>query len=58
MGLGRHVAVPPWALAAAISIVFLGIVGYARASGYWHTDLPDGLLFDLIPKAGEFSHPR
>jgi polyferredoxin len=57
-GLRRHAAVPPWALAAAITVVFLGIVGYARAAGYWHTDLPDDRLFHLIPRAEQFSHPR
>jgi polyferredoxin len=57
-GLRRHAVVPPWALAAAVTVVFLGIVGYARAAGYWHTALPEARLFDLIPKAAEFSHPR
>jgi polyferredoxin len=60
LGIGRrgHHPVPPWALAAGITIVFLGVVGYARLAGYWHTSLPDALLFDLIPRAAEFSHPR
>jgi polyferredoxin len=54
----RPSPVPPWALAAAILIVFLGIVGYARGMGYWHTSLPDSLYFDLVPRASEFAHPR
>lgn len=54
----RAVAVPPWALAAGIAIIFLGIVGYARAAGSWHTTLPDAMLFELIPRAGAFVHPR
>ena len=54
----RRSAVPPWALAAAILIVFLGIVSYARVAGYWHTSLPDSLYFDLVPRASEFAHPR
>jgi polyferredoxin len=54
----RNTAVEPWALAAAIGIIFVGIVGYARITGHWHTDLPDALLFDLIPRAAEFAHPR
>jgi hypothetical protein len=57
-GVRRHAVVPAWALASAIGIIFLGIVGYARLAGYWHTDLPDAVLFDLIPRAGEFAHPR
>jgi polyferredoxin len=56
----RHwnVIVEPWTLAAAIGIIFIGIVGYARVAGYWHTNLPEALLFDLIPRAAEFAHPR
>jgi ferredoxin len=58
IGLRHPAPVPPWALAAAIAIVFLGIVGYAQWAGYWYTTLPDALYFDLIPRAGEFAHPR
>jgi polyferredoxin len=54
----RRTAVPPWALAAAVLIVFLGVVGYARVSGHWHTVLPDAVYFDLVPRADEFAHPR
>lgn len=58
-GLARHrPAVPAWALATAILIVFLGVVGYARVAGYWHTTLPDSVYFDLVPRASEFAHPR
>jgi polyferredoxin len=59
MGLRRRRhAVPAWAVAAAIVVLFLGIVGYARAAGYWHTSLPDSLYFELVPRASEFAHPR
>jgi hypothetical protein len=54
----RRSPVPPWALAAAILIVFLGVVGYARVAGYWHTALPDSVYFDLVPRASAFEHPR
>ncbi len=54
----RHFVVRPWALGAAIAIVFLGIVGYAMAAGYWNTRLPDAVYFELIPRAAEFGHPR
>jgi polyferredoxin len=57
-GLGRRRSVvQPGALAAAILILFLGIVGYARAAGHWHSDLPEALMFELIPRAAEFGHP-
>jgi hypothetical protein len=51
-------AVPPWALAAGILVLFLGIVGLARATGSWHTSLPDVLYFELIPRASAFAHPH
>ncbi len=46
-----------WALAACIGAIFLGAVALAHATGHWHTDLPERIYFDLIPRAGEFSHP-
>jgi hypothetical protein len=59
LGLERaNAPVPAWSLAFGILILFLGIVGFARAAGYWHTSLPDTVYFDLIPNAGSFAHPR
>jgi polyferredoxin len=54
----RRTVVPAWALASGILLLFLGIVGYARAAGYWHTSLPDRVYLDLVPRASEFAHPR
>ena len=54
----RRRVVTPWSLAAAVLIVFLGIVGYARAAGYWHTSLPQSVYFELVPRADAFEHPR
>jgi polyferredoxin len=58
IGLRRRRAVPPWALAAAVVILFGGIVAFARLNGYWHTALPDAVYSDLIPRASQFAHPR
>ena len=59
MGLRRRrVVVPAWAVATGIMVLFLGVVGYARAAGYWHTSLPDSVYFDLVPRADQFEHPR
>lgn len=57
-GLRRPRVLQPWMVATAIAVIFLGLVGYARLAGHWHTELPDALLFDLIPRASEFGHPR
>jgi polyferredoxin len=58
VGLHRPRVLQPWMVAAGIAVIFLGLVGYARLTGHWHTDLPDVIYFDLIPRASEFAHPR
>jgi polyferredoxin len=50
-------AVPAWAMASVLGIIFLGCFGYARYMGYWETHLPDSVYIDLVPRANEFSHP-
>ena len=58
-GVGRRsFAVRPWMMATAILVIFLGVVGYARVMGFWHTQLPDALYFELVPNAAAFAHPR
>jgi polyferredoxin len=53
----RRRRVPAWVMAAGIAALFLGICGYARINGSWHTNLPDRVYFELIPRAGELTHP-
>ncbi|MGO9009941.1 MAG: 4Fe-4S binding protein [Bryobacteraceae bacterium] len=53
----RAKRVPAWAVAAGIAALFLGICGYARLTGHWHTNLPRSTYFELIPHANEFTHP-
>ncbi|HLY18605.1 MAG TPA: 4Fe-4S binding protein [Bryobacteraceae bacterium] len=53
----RRRTVPAWMMGAAAAVLFLGICGYARWAGYWHTDLPERVYFELVPHANEFSHP-
>jgi polyferredoxin len=57
MSAGKRRAIPAWALAAAIGVLFFGIVGYAQLSGHWRTNLPSQVYRDLIPRANEFAHP-
>jgi polyferredoxin len=57
LSLPRKRKLPAWALAAGIAAVFFAAVGYARQAGYWRTDLPSRIYFELIPRAHEFSHP-
>lgn len=57
MSAPRKRPVPAWMIASAAAILFLGICGYARWAGYWHTNLPEQGYFELIPHAREFTHP-
>jgi polyferredoxin len=58
-GTARHHAkLSPWAVAALVTTIFLGIVGYAQWRGYWDTHLPDAVYFELVPNARSFDHPR
>lgn len=57
MGLPRRRRLPAWALAAGIAVIFLGVYGWAQWSGYWTTNVPTEVYFDLIPRAHEFGHP-
>jgi polyferredoxin len=53
----RRRVIPAWGLAVAVIAIFVGIAGVARATGYWHTEVPDAILFDYVPRAHQFGHP-
>ncbi len=57
LSLPRKRKLPAWALAAGLAAIFVGLTGYARWTGHWHTDIPSQVYFDLIPRAREFGHP-
>lgn len=48
---------PAWAVAVGIAVLFFGIVGYAKAAGYWNGDVPDYVYRQLVPHATEVDHP-
>lgn len=48
----------PWAIGAALALLFFGFVGMAKVTGHWHTPIPDDVYQRLIPHAGEFGHPH
>ncbi len=50
--------IQPWGLAAAITLLFLGLVGYAKWSGNWNTHIPDQVYQNIIPRTDELDHPR
>jgi polyferredoxin len=53
----RKRVVPAWAVAAGVAVLFLGLVGYAKMSNHWNTNLPKDVYFQLVPRAAEFEHP-
>jgi polyferredoxin len=48
---------PAWALAAGVALVFFGIVGYAKLSGHWNSQVPRSVYEELIPHADQATHP-
>jgi polyferredoxin len=49
--------VPAWAIAAGIAVLFFGVVGWAKASGHWNSDIPRQVYMELIPEAQQLTHP-
>jgi polyferredoxin len=57
-GLGlKSRRIQPWTIAAGIAILFFGLVGFAKASGYWKTNLPHDVYMQLVPTANSATHP-
>jgi len=56
-GLQKRRAIPAWSMAAGIAIIFFGIVGYAKVTGQWNTNLPKQVYLRLVPNASELRHP-
>ena len=48
---------PAWAMAVGIAALFVGIVGFAKAAGYWKGDIPGYVYRQLVPHANEVDHP-
>ena len=47
----------PQMMAVGVAVLFLGFVGMGVLSGHWHTQIPDWMYFELVPKANQYSHP-
>ena len=56
-GEQKRRAIPAWCMAAGIAILFLGMVGYAKVTGQWNTNLPKQVYLELVPNASEQHHP-
>jgi polyferredoxin len=58
MALLRRRRVQPWMMAAAVAAIFFSVVGYAKWTGRWDSDIPNAVYERLIPNAAEYAHPR
>ena len=56
-GLRKRRALPAWSMAAGIAIIFFGLVGYAKVTGHWNTNLPKQVYLQLVPNANDQQHP-
>jgi polyferredoxin len=56
-GLRKRRAIPVWSMAAGIAIIFFGLVGYAKYSNHWNTELPKHVYLELVPAAEQQQHP-
>lgn len=48
---------PAWAFAVGVAVLFFGVVGYAKLSGHWRSEIPQAVYRQLVPRANEASHP-
>lgn len=53
----RRGALPAWAMAAGIAVLFLGVAGFAKATGHWQTKIPVSVYQRLVPNADQAAHP-
>jgi hypothetical protein len=57
LGVRKRRPVPALSMAAGIAILFLGMVGYAKVTGQWNTNLPKLVYLQLVPNANQQEHP-
>lgn len=53
----HHRRVPNWVFALGIVTLFLGIVGYAKITGHWQSNISAVTYQKLVPRANEALHP-
>jgi polyferredoxin len=52
----KNRAVKPWTVAAMLALIFFGLVGAARVSGHWQTNVSHDIYMELVPNANNFEH--
>ena len=52
----RRWALKPQMVAAVVAVVFFGLIGAARMTGHWQTDISREIYMQLVPNAENFDH--
>ncbi len=52
----RSRALQPHTVAAVLALVFFGLIGLARATGHWQTNIPREVYMQLVPHADDYGH--
>lgn len=52
----RNRAIQPRMVAAVLALIFFGLIGAARATGHWQTNIPRDVYMRLVPHADEYGH--
>lgn len=52
----QHRALRPEAIAAVLALIFFGLVGIARVTGHWQTNIPQDVYRQMVPHADEYDH--
>jgi polyferredoxin len=52
-----RLAMPGWAIAVGIAVLFLGVAGFAKATGHWNSPISDTVYQRLVPNADQAAHP-
>jgi polyferredoxin len=53
----KQTTLQPWAMAAGIALLFLGVAGFAKATGHWDSSIPRAVYERLVPNADQTAHP-
>jgi hypothetical protein len=51
-----HRALRPRVVAAVLALVFFGVIGAARITGHWQTNIPREIYMQLVPNAENYDH--
>ena len=52
----RYRALRPEVVAAVLALLFFGLIGIARATGHWQTNIPQDVYRQMVPHANEYGH--